>query len=233
MYKRQQLGPVVKEPGNLLGESILHRFEALGVALPMLTVQHRMNREIQSLVSEVYGPEYQPAPEVAEHRLEVPDWELPPVLFIDTAGAGSEARDSVTQSAFNSLEVKVVGVLLGMLRAAGVTTHRVGVIAPYSAQVRRIAALPESKGVEVATVNAFQGREADVILVSFTRSNSDGILGFVSDRRRLTVATTRARLALVLVGDSGTLGRDRSFAELLERVPVASVWEAPWSEVLD
>lgn len=109
-------------------------------------------------------------------------------------------------------------------------------IAPYSAQVAVLRADPRLQGVEVDTVNAFQGREAEAVVVSFVRSNPDGVLGFVDDRRRLTVAITRARRAWVGVGDSATLSSSALFSDLLERVAAVgahdSVWVPPWDEAL-
>lgn len=224
----RQLGPVVFQPGNPLGNGLLDRLVARGDPFPMLEVQHRMNVEIQSLVADVYGPTYRPSADVAEHRLEG----LAPTRFVDTAGAGGELVDPATRSTYEPLEVAIVGRVLAELRAAGVSARSIAVIAPYSAQVRRLAALPEAEGVEVATVNAFQGREADAVVVSFTRSNPDGELGFLADPRRLVVALTRARKVLVLVGDGATLGRHPRFAALLGRLPAESVWEPAWADLV-
>ncbi|MCB9676991.1 MAG: AAA family ATPase [Alphaproteobacteria bacterium] len=228
-----QLGPVVTEPGNPLEEGLLQRLRPQ-VPMPMLTVQHRMHEDVQLLVEGVYGPTYTAHPAVRAHLLA----DLPgvaehplttvPALFVDTAGAGGERRDSRTHSVYEPLEVRLVAVALAALRAKGVRADQIGVIAPYSAQVARLAALPEAKGVEVATVNAFQGREAEAVIVSFTRSNPDGELGFVADRRRLTVAVTRARRLLLMFGDSATLTAHPMFGDLLDRVEVQSVWEPPW-----
>ena len=216
-----QLGPVVKQPGNPLQHDAFTRLvQARGA--PMLEVQYRMDRRIQALVEPVYGPTYRPAPEVADHG------HAP--LFIDTAGAGfDEARDPVTLSLYNPGEVRVVDHAIAWLRARGL--HRIGIIAPYSAQVHRLRA--RHPKTEVATVNAFQGREIDAIVCSFVRSNDRGELGFVSDRRRLTVALTRARKGLVLIGDSATLCGAPAFAELLDRIDVSSVWEEPWSTAME
>lgn len=234
-----QLGPVVLEPGNPLETGILDRLGDLGVAMPMLTVQHRMHRDIMGLVTDVYGPSYTAHRSVADHLLAEADGvELTattsaPVLFVDTTQMAPEQRDPVSRSVLNPIEADLVGIALGELRAAGVAPEKIGVIAPYSAQVARLAALPEAAGVEVATVNAFQGREADAILVSFTRSNDDGELGFLADRRRLTVAITRARRFLWMCGDSVTLSRNADFAALVNTVgrvgTVQSIWEPPWS----
>jgi len=99
------------------------------------------------------------------------------------------------------------------------------VIAPYSAQVARLqAAMPE---LEIGTVNAFQGRERDVILASFVRSNPDRDLRVVAEPRRLNGALTRARRLFVGVGDSSTLGGYPGFARLVTDVGegYVSAWE--------
>lgn len=235
-----QLGPVVLQPGNPLGRSLFERLLGEGRPAARLDVQHRMHHTIQALVEGVYGASYTAHDAVAEHILaELPQvaatpFTTQPVRFIDTAGAGFEdARDPITRSTYNEGEVRLVELVVQSLLDAGVPAEDVGVIAPYSAQVQRLSGL----GVEVATVNAFQGREKEVIVCSFVRSNHIGELGFVADRRRLTVAITRARRAWIGVGDSATLSVDKSFADLFARVvrvgELDSVWVEPWSAVLD
>lgn len=73
---------------------------------------------------------------------------------------------------------------------------KVTVLCPYVAQCRRILAL--GLGVAVHTIDSFQGREADTVVVSFVRDGTTG-LGFWSDYRRFVVALTRARRELVIV----------------------------------
>ena len=238
-----QLGPVVMEPGNPLEESLLSRLLDAGLALVALDEQHRMHAAIQATVQDVYGAVYTAAPSVESHLLRdlrgVADTDATstPVRWIDTAGAGfEEERDPITMSMRNQGEARLVSLVVQQLRAAGVRPEDIGVIAPYSAQVTLLGyVLPEA--VEVATVNAFQGREKEAIVCSFTRSNDRGELGFVADGRRLTVALTRARRCLVVIGDSATLGGDRRFAALGDHLAgtgaLASVWEPPWSEALD
>ncbi|MEL6346175.1 MAG: AAA domain-containing protein [Myxococcota bacterium] len=235
-----QLGPVVKQPNNPLSRSVLERLLDRGGEAPMLETQYRMSTPLVRLLSHTYGPRYRAHPDVADHRLcdlnGVADVLLTrtAAMWVDTAGGGlEEARDPATMSLYNDGEVEVIVAATGALLRAGVNTDDIGVIAPYSAQVARIRErLP---GVEVATVNAFQGREKEAILCSFVRSNPDGALGFVSDARRLTVAVSRARRLLFCVGDFATLSAAPAFQQVLDAMPPtswASVWDPPWDIAL-
>lgn len=244
-----QLGPVVRAPDSPLQASLLDRLldpeDAAGgvLPLPMLDVQHRMHRDIQALVQPVYGDTYRPHPDVQTHLLRdlpgVQDTPLTgrPTLWIDTAGAdAAEHLDETTRSYANPTEAQLVAAVVARLLAAGVHPDQMGIIAPYSAQVRALRDLLGPR-FRVASVDAFQGQEREVVLISWTRSNPDGNLGFVTDRRRATVALTRARRLVVCIGDSGTLAWDSTFAEVLETLEgqgaVQSVWEEPWSEVVE
>jgi hypothetical protein len=101
----------------------------------------------------------------------------------------------------------------------------IGVIAPYAAQVTLLSRLltmdvkfqrrfqarlgdyraMQLAGIEVKTVDGFEGREKEVIIFSTVRNNSGGYIGFLSDRRRLNVGLTRAKRGLFVVGSSRTL----------------------------
>jgi superfamily I DNA and/or RNA helicase len=75
--------------------------------------------------------------------------------------------------------------------------------------------------VECNTVDAFQGRQVDIAIYSVTRSNVQGRLGFLRERRRLNVALSRGRLGLVIVGDdnfAATADGDNPFAAVLRHV---------------
>ena len=90
-----------------------------------------------------------------------------------------------------------------------------GIISPYKGQVQLLRALlrrdaffkPYRHLLSVNTVDGFQGQERDVILISLVRSNENGQIGFLHDLRRMNVAITRARMKLILVGNSHTLCR--------------------------
>lgn len=229
-----QLGPVSKSESGL-DRSLLQRLvEEARIPLPMLEIQYRMATPIREHVATVYGERYRDDPTAAAQRLD----DLPPTTWVDTAGRDlHDAIDPTTRSLFNDGEARLLAHAVAQLRDAGIAPDRIGVITPYSAQVARLRREPALQDVEVATVNAFQGREKDAIAVSWVRSNEDGELGFVADGRRLTVALTRARAWLWLVGDSATLARHPRFAAIIERHEASgaleSAWEPPWSDVLD
>ena len=82
--------------------------------------------------------------------------------------------------------------------------------------------------MEVDTVDGFQGREKEAVVICTVRSNSDGEVGFLSDSRRMNVALTRARRQLTLIGDSATLGADPFFAKLLEWFETSGAYRSVW-----
>lgn len=107
----------------------------------------------------------------------------------------------------------------------------IGIISPYRAQVQLLRSLlrrdeylrPLRRQVTVNTVDAFQGQERDVVLVSLVRANDTGRIGFLADLRRMNVAMTRARMKLILVGDSATLCRHKFYKALHARCHVEQV----------
>lgn len=89
----------------------------------------------------------------------------------------------------------------------------IGVISPYRAQVHYLRHLisrvpffrPYRQLISVNTIDGFQGQERDVILISMVRCNDNGDIGFLRELRRMNVAMTRARMKLIIIGDSATL----------------------------
>ena len=99
-----------------------------------------------------------------------------------------------------------------------------GIISPYRAQVRLIRKLLKMQRfyrrirqqVSVHTVDGFQGQERDVIVISMVRDNEEGQIGFLGDLRRMNVAITRARMKLIVIGNSETLSKHRFYKALFE-----------------
>ena len=88
--------------------------------------------------------------------------------------------------------------------------------------------LQDVADLEIDTVDGFQGREKEAVVVSLVRSNEQGELGFVADIRRINVALTRARKKLIVVGDSATIARHpfhEGFVRYAERI---GAWRSAW-----
>jgi AAA domain len=134
--------------------------------------------------------------------------------------ASSPLEESTTYS--NEAEaVRVVALIKEIMKKSDpenpLSPKSIGVVTPYSGQVQLIknmiaadkeilamASNPPAT-IEVKSVDGYQGRERDVIIFSAVRSNRRGNLGFLTDWRRLNVALTRARQALLVIGDAETL----------------------------
>ncbi len=204
----------------------------------LLTVQHRMNSAIMGFSNaEFYDRNLIAHESVENHRL----CDLPgviaepltetPVQFIDTAGASyDEELEEDTGSRRNLQEATLAVKKVRALLAAGVAASQIGVITPYRAQVRLLRErLANVDGLEIDSVDGFQGREKEAIVVSFVRSNNEGEIGFLADTRRTNVALTRARRKLLVIGDSATLANDRFYQRMLtyfeEIGATSSVWE--------
>lgn len=99
---------------------------------------------------------------------------------------------------------------------------RIGIISPYKSQVRQIKGaiakirhklcLSGNNDIEVNTVDAYQGREKDIIIISTVRTQN---LGFLRDYRRMNVAITRAKHFLWVIGNEKCLKQDPNWNALI------------------
>ncbi|MBL8056519.1 MAG: AAA family ATPase, partial [Anaerolineales bacterium] len=203
-----------------------------------LAVQYRMHADIMGFSArEFYADGLSAAPAVRAHRLcDLPGVAAAPLTetpaeFIDTAGAGyDEAAEPDGDSRYNPAEAEVVLERVRALLAAGLPAADIAVITPYAAQARWLRAALGRPEVEIDTVDGFQGREQEAVLVSLVRSNREGEIGFLGDVRRMNVALTRARRKLIVVGDSATIAAHPFYQRLVAYFEALgayrSVWEA-------
>ena len=193
----------------------------------LLTTQYRMNRRIMQWPSLfLYGNSLVAHESVSEQLLcnkravEANLYTETALLFIDTAGCNmneSDVPEEVSKS--NEGEANLVSAYIGLLVRSGVSASEIAVIAPYALQVDLISHKLETEGissVEVHTVDGFQGREKEAVIISFTRSNDKGEVGFLREVRRTNVAITRARRHLCVIGDSVTISNQSFIRGLLE-----------------
>jgi len=230
----KQLPPVVlaAEAARLgLGQTAfatLCAADGKGAVSHMLTEQHRMHEDIMRWPSQAsYDGRLVAHPSVAAALLALPGDDgartsrpAQPLDVIDTAGAGfDEESPPQSPSKENPGEARLVALLVDDLVQAGLSAADIGVITPYAAQSARLqaqlAALVDA-GLEVDSVDGFQGREKEAILVSAVKSNVDGEVGFVADARRLNVALTRAKKKLIVIADSATLSSDAGWRSLFD-----------------
>ncbi len=231
-----QLPPTVKSREALqggLGRTLMEQVAAhRPQTVRLLTVQYRMNEELMRFPSEwFYEGRLEAAPEV-RHRslLDELDW---PLVWGVTEGEQEEFVGA-SYGRINKAEARqTLAMLHNYVRRIG--RHRlsnervdIGIISPYKAQVQYLRHLlkkdeflrPLRRQITVNTVDAFQGQERDIILVSLVRANEGGQIGFLSDLRRMNVAMTRARMKLIILGCPETLCRHKFYKTLFERCHV-------------
>uniref|UniRef100_A0A0C9RMN5 TSA: Wollemia nobilis Ref_Wollemi_Transcript_10509_3085 transcribed RNA sequence n=1 Tax=Wollemia nobilis TaxID=56998 RepID=A0A0C9RMN5_9CONI len=237
-----QLAPVILSRQALeggLGVSLLERASKLygGGLSHLLSVQYRMNDAIASWASkEMYGELLQSSSTVASRLLvDSPfvkaTWITRcPLLLLDTrmpygslsVGCEEHLDPEGTGSFYNEGEADIVVQHVKSLILAGVLPTEIAVQSPYVAQVQllreRLDELPEAAGVQVASVDSFQGREAEAVVITMVRSNTLGAIGFLGDSRRINVAITRARKHVAVVCDSSTICHNTFLARLLRHI---------------
>lgn len=188
----------------------------------LLDTQYRMNEDIMRFPStELYDGLLKAHDSVrSSSLLDLPsvkstDETSIPCVWYDTQGGDfpekssddSQAVVESTGSKYNDMEALVVVQHLDRLLEAGVPPADIGIISPYNAQTSllkkmlQLRQLRQLDAVEVSTVDGFQGREKEVIIISLVRSNNANEIGFLQDKRRLNVAMTRPKRHLCVVGD--------------------------------
>lgn len=212
-------------------ERLFGRYKMQGAGFSLFG-QHRMAPAIGNLVSDVfYGGELTTERgEAAEWTRALPDDLSDEVVWIDTSSAGNQAfegKERHGRSFFNRYEAETIVRLLEEIDGSDdalevlVDPTRpvpIGVICPYAAQATLIRSLLAKSSVspalqsriKVGTVDSYQGKQNDLILLSLTRSNPHGDIGFVRDRARANVSLSRARERLIIVGSSQTWGHARA-----------------------
>ncbi|XP_055035799.2 probable helicase senataxin isoform X2 [Misgurnus anguillicaudatus] len=185
----------------------------------LLSMQYRMHPDICEFPSKyIYNNTLKNDCETAQKRCSF-SWPFKPYRVFDvTDGRENKEGDSFS----NQKEVKLVLMLLKLLSEK--QSVRVGVITPYNAQKRKIMDAMRKPDfeckhlqVEVDTVDGFQGREMDCIIVSCVRASSEmGSIGFLGNRQRLNVTITRAKFSLFILGHLRTLREQSDWGALID-----------------
>jgi superfamily I DNA and/or RNA helicase len=225
----RQLQPIEEEYiSKEMNLSIFNRlFEMYPDVSTLLTIQYRMHKTIAQIASEIFYEErLRTSENVAERILSLNagtpqflDSKIPAV-FIDTSNV-EYYEDEIGSGCSNTKEAKYVAYIVSLFIKNGIEPETIGVVTPYVKQKRLIREKLEVigiNGVEVDTVHKFQGREKDIIVMSFARSKRYSVrpyqLRFIENETIVNVAITRAKKKLILVGNSQTLCQ----SNLLRRV---------------
>ncbi|KAL8160935.1 hypothetical protein V2J09_012424 [Rumex salicifolius] len=233
-----QLPPLVqsaeaRESG--MGVSLFCRLsEAHPQAISALQNQYRMCAGIMDLSNAlIYGDRLQcGSSDVKNSKLKLLNpgsmtvWlkevlsEQKPVIFINTDTLPAlETRDRKTVN--NQLEAYIVAKIAGTLVDHGIGKEDIGIITPYNSQASLIGHLVQTLSVEVHTIDKYQGRDKDCILLSFVRSSrnsSNHSSSLLGDWHRINVALTRAKKKLIMVGSCTTLSRVPLLKLLIDKV---------------
>ena len=199
----------------------------------MLTTQYRMHEKIMRFPSdELYdskliAADFVKARLLSEVPYEVQETEdtTEPLVFWDTQGGDflEKAEDDngkktskgaiLGDSKSNQMEAALVKYHVQRLVGAGVKPEDIAVVTPYNAQLALLSQLLKEQypKLELGSVDGFQGREKEAIIVSLVRSNAEHEVGFLGEKRRLNVAMTRPKRHLCVVGDSETVSRGSKF----------------------
>ncbi|OAL71536.1 hypothetical protein A7D00_4440 [Trichophyton violaceum] len=218
----QQLGPVImnkKAAKAGLNQSLFERLVILGCAPIRLNVQYRMHPCLSQFSSNMfYEGSLQNGVSSEDRLLKNVDFPWPvadkPMMF--WSNLGNEEISASGTSYLNRTEAANVEKIVTRFFKAGVKPSGIGIITPYEGQRSYVVSSMQLTGtfkkewykeIEVASVDAFQGREKDFIVLSCVRSNDHQGIGFLSDPRRLNVALTRAKYGLVILGNPKVLSK--------------------------
>jgi predicted DNA helicase len=242
----KQLPPTVldAEAGELgLSRTLFERLaERCGAdVLSMLQVQYRMHAALMRFPSQsMYDGQLRAAPSVAERLLEqLPGVSADPLRpgpwhFIDCSGKGyDERRGAEDPSTSNPGQAERTAREVRRLLSRGLAAAEIAVITPYLAQVRLLRELlrdATDAGLEIDSVDGFQGREKEAVVVDLVRSNEDGTVGFLADTRRMNVAITRAKRLLLVLGDSATLARHPYYRSFIDEAEASGAYLSAWAD---
>jgi regulator of nonsense transcripts 1 len=218
----RQLGPVLMNKACVkagFDRSMFERLMQVGIRPIRLQVQYRMHPSLSEFPSNAfYDGSLQNGVSIAERIRPGLDfeWPNPHVPMFLLSCFGTEEIASSGTSFLNRVEANNVEKIISKLLKLSIHPSQIGVITPYQGQrayILQTMTMAGSmsreiyEGIEVASVDAFQGREKDYIILSCVRSNDVSGIGFVADARRMNVALTRARYGLIVLGNPRVLSK--------------------------
>jgi regulator of nonsense transcripts 1 len=229
----KQLGPVILSRRCQRARfdlPLMQRLILKGIHPIVLRMQYRMHPALMEFPSEAFYQRFVKDGVTARARTrpggDFISWPNPEVpMFFWNVRSEEEYFESGL-SYVNRHELGCVAVLLEAMAAKGISANDIGVITPYAGQqALMIDDLPKLcnvqdqeffENLEIASVDAFQGREKDFIILSNVRANGACDIGFLRDQRRLCVSLTRARYGLIVVSCANTFAKNALWCRYIE-----------------
>ncbi|XP_010708289.1 protein ZGRF1 isoform X5 [Meleagris gallopavo] len=199
-----------------LEQTLFDRLCLMGHKTILLRTQYRCHPTISAIANELFYEGNLIDGVSEKERSPLLDW-LPTLCFYSVSGLEQIERDN---SFYNMAEVHFTVKLIQSLIASGIHGSAVGVITFYKSQMYKIQNLLRSihseafpvKAVQVSTVDAFQGAEKEIIVLSCVRTRQTG---FTDSEKRMNVALTRAKRHLLIVGNLACLSKNRLYERVI------------------
>ena len=135
-----------------------------------------------------------------------PDKTIPSLFYHYT-----DLEETENKSYFNKTEINLIYAMVKKLVETGVVPSDIGIITPYLPQkyrlIEKFSQNKQYENLRIESVDGFQGMEKKYIIISTVRSNEDGNIGFLTSKKRLNVALTRAKKGVIILGNCKTLSK--------------------------
>lgn len=226
----KQLQPITpNNTSNKLSKSIFnHMIAKYPQYHTFLNIQYRMNQQISNISSKLY---YQNKVKTHKKNQDIQITldnnhiliQQNPVTFIDTNNC-QYFEDNTNGGCINKNEAQLISSIIKYLIKQKINTDDIGIITPYRKQKLYIQQLlnKEQIQVETDTIYRFQGREKDIIIITFCKSSNHSLSKFqsqfISEENQLNVSITRSKKKLIIIGDSSQLTQSENLKKLIREI---------------
>ncbi|KAL7982028.1 hypothetical protein Chor_001085, partial [Crotalus horridus] len=200
-----------------LEQTLFDRLCLMGYAPILLRTQYRCHPVIAAITNELFYEGIMLNGISETDRSPLLDW-LPTLCFYNVNGSEQIEADN---SFYNMAESFFIVKLIQSLIASRVDGSMIGVITLYKSQMSKIRNLfgaihmdaAQIKSVQVSTVDAFQGAEKEIIVLSCVRTRQ---VGFIDSEKRVNVALTRGKRHLLIVGNLNCLRKNKLWGSVIQ-----------------
>eukprot|EP01130_Rhizamoeba_saxonica_P011682 TRINITY_DN4862_c0_g2_i1.p1 TRINITY_DN4862_c0_g2~~TRINITY_DN4862_c0_g2_i1.p1 ORF type:complete len:771 (-),score=139.68 TRINITY_DN4862_c0_g2_i1:30-2297(-) len=207
-------------------QSLMERLLRNDFPVTLLDTQYRMHPKISKFPSDLFYDsrliDGENVSTQSYNQVYYEDSVHAPFVFFNLES--NEQRFS--KSLHNSKEVEfAVKIVKSLKEKYGIDLEKlkIGVLTPYKKQSRNLDIAfrrnftdGDYNNLEINTVDAFQGREMDIVILSCVRASQYGSIGFLADIRRMNVALTRAKYSLWVIGNASTLVKNTHWKKLVD-----------------